>query len=182
MSKQQSLFADVYGVNEPVTELTVYRERKESERRSAEDRVIAQALAILEKRLLSRREGDVVLQAPEDVRHFLKLKLAEREHEVFAVLFLDNRHRVIAFEEMFRGTIDGAAVYPREVVKRSLELNAAALILGHNHPSGDTDPSGADKALTDRLKNALGLVDIRLLDHFIVGEGGLHSFAEHGLL
>lgn len=115
-------------------------------------------------------------------RRYLCAQLRDRAHEVFACLFLDNRHRVIAFDELFRGTIDGASVYPREVVKAALRHNAAAVILAHNHPSGVTEPSRADTRLTERLREALGLVDIRVLDHVVVGEGEPVSFAERGLL
>jgi DNA repair protein RadC len=104
------------------------------------------------------------------------------EHEVFGCLFLDNQHAVIAAEDLFRGTIDGASVYPREVVKRALALNAAAVILYHNHPSGVSEPSQSDQRLTQRLKAALGTVDIRVLDHFVVGRAEALSFAERGLL
>jgi DNA repair protein RadC len=104
-------------------------------------------------------------------------------HEVFACLLLDNRHRVIAFRELFRGTIDGASVYPREVIKTALANNAAAVIFAHNHPSGLSEPSEADRLITLRLKQALDLIDIRVLDHFIVGDGdNAYSFAENGLL
>jgi DNA repair protein RadC len=103
-------------------------------------------------------------------------------YEVFACLHLDNRHRVIAFEELFRGTIDGASVPPREVVRQALKHNAAALIFAHNHPSGVAEPSDADRRLTTRLKDALALVDIRVLDHFVVGDGEVSSFAERGWL
>ena len=103
-------------------------------------------------------------------------------YEVFSCLFLDNRHRVIEFEELFRGTIDGASVHPREVVQRALYHNAAALILAHNHPSGVAEPSSADRRITQRLKEALALVEIRVLDHFIVGEGQPVSMAELGLM
>jgi DNA repair protein RadC len=122
------------------------------------------------------------LTNPQDTRRFLSARLRDYPHEVFACLFLDNRHRVIHFEELFVGTIDGASVYPREVVKRALHHNAAAVILAHNHPSGIAEPSQADRRITQRLKDALGLVDIRLLDHFVVGDGELTSFAETGLL
>lgn len=115
-------------------------------------------------------------------RRYLCAHLRDRSHEVFACLFLDNRHRVIAFEELFRGTIDGASVYPREVVKAALGHNAAAVILAHNHPSGVAEPSRADTRLTERLREALGLVDIRVLDHVVIGEGEPVSFAERGLL
>jgi DNA repair protein RadC len=122
------------------------------------------------------------LRSPDDTRSYLKARLRDYPHEVFASLYLDNRHRVIAFEELFRGTIDGASVHPREVVKRALHHNAAAVILAHNHPSGIAEPSRADQALTQRLKDALGLVDIRVLDHIVVGDGAVTSFAERGLL
>ena len=108
-------------------------------------------------------------------------RLRDNPAEVFACLFLDNRHRVIAYEELFRGTIDGASVHPREVVKRALHFNTAAVILAHNHPSGIAEPSQADERITQRLKDALALVDIRLLDHMIIGDDVV-SFAERGLL
>ena len=127
------------------------------------------------------RRGDA-LGNPDDTRRFLLARLRDLPHEVFACLFLDNRHRVIAFEEMFRGTIDGASVHPREVVKRALTHNAAAVIFAHNHPSGIAEPSRADELLTRRLKEALALVDIRTLDHLVVGDGITVSFAERGLL
>lgn len=123
-----------------------------------------------------------ILSCPADTRAYLSSRLRSLPYEVFACLFLDNRHRVISFEEMFRGTIDGASVHPREVVKRALEHNAAAVILAHNHPSGIADPSRADELLTERLKAALALVEIRVLDHFIIGDGEIVSLAERGLL
>jgi len=104
------------------------------------------------------------------------------EHEVFVCIFLNNQHIVIKHEEMFRGTIDGASIYPREVAKRCLQLNAAAVLFAHNHPSGRTEPSQADRHITDKLKTALNLFDIRTLDHFIIGKDKPYSFAEHGLL
>jgi len=122
------------------------------------------------------------LSNPADARAHVTAALRGRDAEVFAVLFLDNRHRVIAFEELFRGTIDGASVHPREVVKRALHHNAAAVILAHNHPSGVAEPSRADEALTARLKDALALIDVRILDHLIVGDGAVVSFAERGTL
>lgn len=121
-------------------------------------------------------------ESPNQVRDFLKLNLAAREREVFACLYLDNRHRMIAFEELFFGTIDGASVHPREVVKSALAHNAAAIILAHNHPSGIAEPSQADQRITQRLKEALALVDIRTLDHFVIGSDEPVSFAERGLL
>jgi DNA repair protein RadC len=149
--------------------------------RSAEDdALIREALAILDSRL--RTTDDVHVTSPEDTRRFLRLQLAEREAEVFCVLFLTNRHRVIAFEEMFQGTIDGATVHPREVVKAALRHNSAAVILAHNHPSGVAEPSRADEAITRRLKDALALVDVRVLDHLIVGGSEITSLAERGLV
>ncbi|MBW0147713.1 RadC family protein [Marinobacter arenosus] len=127
------------------------------------------------------RQGDP-LRSPEDTRRFLASRLSAYPHEVFAGLFLDNRHRIIQYRELFRGTIDGAAVYPREVVRQALDDNAAAVIFAHNHPSGVAEPSQADIALTRRLKEALGLVDIRVLDHMVVGHGEVISLAERGLM
>jgi len=120
--------------------------------------------------------------SPEQVRNYLQATLRDRPCEVFCVLFLDNRHRLICFEECFNGTIDGASVHPREIVRKALHHNAAALILAHNHPSGVAEPSQADIALTSRLQEALSLVDVRVLDHFIVGEGMPVSFSERGLM
>jgi len=122
------------------------------------------------------------LANPQATREFLRARLRDRDHEVFCCLFLDNRHRVICFDEVFRGTIDGASVHPRDVVKLALARNAAAVILAHNHPSGVAEPSQADELITGRLRDALALVDIRVLDHFIVGDGAEVSFAERGLL
>lgn len=122
------------------------------------------------------------LTSPSAVRDFLRARLTRRPREVFAALFLDNRHRVIRFEELFYGTIDAATVHPREVVRKALAANAAAVIFAHNHPSGSTEPSAADKHLTKRLTDALALIDIRVLDHFVVGDGEPLSFAERGLL
>jgi DNA repair protein RadC len=122
------------------------------------------------------------LTSPSDTKNYLMAQLRDRPHEIFACLFLDTRHRVIAFEELFRGTIDGASVHPREIVKRALAHNAAALILAHNHPSGVAEPSQSDQRLTQRLREALQLVDIRVIDHLVVGDGQVASFAELGLL
>lgn len=145
-----------------------------------ENEIIEQALQILETRL-KYNIGAETFSSPDDTKRFLKLKLAELEHEVFAALFLDNRHRLIAFEELFTGTIDGCSVHPREVVKRALTHNAAAVILAHNHPSGVAEPSRADEQITRRLKEALELVEIRVLDHLIVGSE-ITSMAERGLV
>ncbi len=143
-----------------------------------EKRLLQRASAILLKRL---KRGKC-LSSPDEVKTYLRMQIGHLEHEVFSCLFLDNQHAIIAVEEMFRGTIDGASVYPREVVKRALELNAAAVIFAHNHPSGVSEPSQADQRLTQRLKAALGTVDIRVLDHFVVGSADALSFAERGLL
>jgi DNA repair protein RadC len=120
--------------------------------------------------------------SPEHVRDYLQASLRDRQAEVFCVLFLDNRHRLISFEECFNGTIDGASVHPREIVRKAIHHNAAAVILAHNHPSGIAEPSQADISLTSRLKDALELVDVRVLDHFIVGDGMPISFSERGLI
>ena len=137
---------------------------------------------------LARRHYAELMQAgpalanPRATREFLRARLRDRDHEVFCCLFLDNRHRVICFEEVFRGTLDGASVHPRDVVKLALARNAAAVILAHNHPSGVAEPSQADELITARLRDALGLVDIRVLDHIVVGDAACVSFAERGLL
>ncbi len=123
-----------------------------------------------------------VIRSPTDTEDFLNARLRHLGHELFCCLFLDNRHRVLRFDELFRGTIDGTSVYPREVVKEALAVNAAAVILAHNHPSGVAEPSQADERITRRLKSALELVDIRLLDHLIVGDGRATSLASRGIL
>ena len=122
------------------------------------------------------------IRSPADTEAFLQAHLRHLDHEVFCCLFLDNRHRVLCFDTLFRGTIDGTSVYPREVVKEALAVNAAAIILAHNHPSGVAEPSQADERITRRLKSALELVDIRLLDHLIIGDGRATSLASRGLL
>ncbi len=123
-----------------------------------------------------------LLDSPAATHQFLVSRLRDQSYELFCCLHLDNRHRLIAFDELFRGTIDGASVHPREVVKQALSRNAAAVILAHNHPSGVAEPSQADELITRRLREALALVDIRVLDHCIVGDNGCLSFAERGLL
>lgn len=140
------------------------------------------ALEIVSRQLLERLEKGAGIGSPEDTRRFLIARLRDLPHEVFACLFLDNRHRVIRFEELFRGSIDGASVYPREVVKRALALNAAAAIFAHNHPSGVAEPSAADARITQRLQAALALVEVRVLDHIVIGDGESVSFAETGRL
>lgn len=145
----------------------------------AEQRSIVQlALRILRTRHRRGRR----LANPQETRDFLQLAFDGHRNEVFGAVFLDTRHRVLAFEELFYGTIDGASVHPRVVVQRALELNAAAVIFAHNHPSGVAEPSRSDESLTRRLREALSLVDIRVLDHIVVGSEGTLSFAERGLL
>lgn len=140
------------------------------------------ALEISRRHLLATlRRGDA-LTSPDATRRYLAARLRGADREVFACLFLDNRHRVLAYEELFFGTIDGATVHPREVVKRTLALNAAAVILAHNHPSGVAEPSRADEQITRRLREALSLVDVRILDHIVVGDGEMVSLAERGLI
>ena len=144
-----------------------------------EQTLIDQAIRCLERRYLVKT---YILTSPEATRAYLKLRLAGLTYEVFAVLLLDNRHRVICYEEVFRGTIDGASVHPREIVRRVIETNAAAVIFAHNHPSGSSEPSQADLKLTRTLQDALALIEVRVLDHIIVGEGTGVSFAERGWL
>jgi DNA repair protein RadC len=144
----------------------------------------AQLQAVLEiarRNLAEALNGGEALKDPGAVRRMLQATLRDRQHETFAALFLDNQHRVIAFDELSQGTIDGASVYPREVIKAALKHGAAAVIFAHNHPSGVAEPSSADRTLTERLKSALAQVDIRVLDHFVVGEQVV-SFAERGWL
>ena len=140
--------------------------------------VIGAALAVLSAQV-SRSK---TLNSPRAVREFLAIRYANLEHEVFTVIFLDNRNRVIACEDLFRGTIDGASVYPREVVKAALSHNAAACLLAHPHPSGIAEPSQADEFITRRLRDALALVDIRLVDHIVIGGGNFTSLAEKGII
>ncbi|MFP3873692.1 MAG: RadC family protein [Thiohalophilus sp.] len=128
---------------------------------------------------LQRQSG---LHSPEDTKRYLLSRLRDLPHEVFACLFLDSQHRVIRYEELFRGTLNGASVHPREVVKKTLHYNAAALIFAHNHPSGIAEPSHADRHLTGRLVQALELVEVRVLDHIVVGDGECVAFSERGWL
>lgn len=134
------------------------------------------------RRIAGKFRRGTTLTSPDAARDAIQLKLAEYDHEVFACWFLDCQHRLIQFAELSHGTIDSASVYPREVVKQALAYNAAAVIFCHNHPSGLAAPSDADKKLTDQLAQALALVQIRVLDHFVVGSDEAYSFAEHGLL
>ncbi len=146
-----------------------------------EDRkILTQAKKLLSE--IFKTSGLLKARDPNDFKTYLQLHYVDRrEREHFDVLFLDNQNRVLKHEEMFRGTIDACAVYPREVVAKALKLNAKSVVLVHNHPSGDTDPSTADKMITNKINDALGLVDCKVLDHFIVGERVM-SFAERGLL
>lgn len=146
-------------------------------RSASDEEVLNAARSAINRRFRRGR----ALTSPVDSQEFLAVRLAHLEHEVFAVLWLDNRHRILAFEELFRGTIDGSSVHPREVVKSALGHNAAACIMAHNHPSGVSEPSRADLNITQRLRDALALVDVRVLDHIVVGET-CTSLAERGLV
>lgn len=148
-------------------------------RQAREDRAIYRALRLLEGRL---RKPGAMLNSPRAVRQFLTLHLAEQEREVFTALWLDTQHRVVAADDLFMGTLSQTSVYPREVVKRALQLNAASVIFAHNHPSGAAEPSQSDRLLTDALKQSLAMIDVRVLDHFIVAGANTLSFAERGLL
>ena len=143
---------------------------------------LAAALELGRRYLAAPADPRQALAAPLDAARYLSARLLDLPHEVFCCLFLDTRHRLIRYEELFRGTIDGATVYPREVVKRALQCNASAVILGHNHPSGVAEPSEADRNITVKLAKALALVEIRLLDHLVVSRGGHVSLAERGLI
>jgi DNA repair protein RadC len=140
--------------------------------------LMALALTILAARHCKGR----VIKSPADTEAYLRLRMADRPNEYFGCLYLDNRHRVLGLRDLFQGTIDGTSVYPRVVVQQTLELNAAAVILFHNHPSGVAEPSQADERITRRLKAALELIDVRVLDHFIVASGGSTSMASRGLI
>jgi DNA repair protein RadC len=142
------------------------------------EEIICAANAALARRV----KRGVSIDSPRAVREFLKMKLSALDHEVFAAIFLDTRHRMIEYRELFRGTIDGATVYPREVVREALTRNAAALIIAHNHPSGIAEPSEADRSITLKLGKALALVEVRLLDHLVVAGDSFVSLAERGLL
>ncbi len=144
-----------------------------------------QLQAVLEmarRHLRETLERGNAITSPDLTRAFLLRHLRDYPYEVFAALFLDTRHRVIRYEELFRGTVDGASVYPREVARKALNLNATAVIFAHNHPSGIAEPSASDRAITDRLRQALALFDIRVLDHIVIGDEETFSFAEHGWL
>lgn len=157
-------------ITSPLTYAMCFEEKEQA--------TIQEALMILESRI---RDSDVYSN-PSNVKAFCRLQIAHELDEYFACMFLDNQHRLIAFERMFRGTVDGAAVYPRVVLRRALEHNAAAVIFTHNHPSGIAEPSDADMRITTRLKDVLAHVDVRVLDHIIVGTEGVYSMAERGRL
>lgn len=144
-----------------------------------EQKVLDRAARILAR---EAKERPYSMTSPQLVRDFLRFRLEHVEHEVFCALFLDSQHRLIEFAELFRGTLDSASVYPREVAKEALHHNAAAVIFAHNHPSGIAEPSMADRKITKRLQEALGLFEIRVLDHIVVGSPGMVSFAEEGLI
>lgn len=143
-----------------------------------EKRLVLRALKVAEKAMAYT----TVLTTPTEVKNFLRLKLAHLEYEVFGVVWVDNQHRVLLTEDLFRGTLTQTAVYPREIVKAGLACNAAAVVLYHNHPSGVSQPSSADHTMTKTLKDVLKLVDIRILDHLVVGSSDCFSFAEHGMI
>lgn len=149
----------------------------QKQQRYQENEILEHAAEILANRYV---RGDA-FSNPEATKEFVRCKLGGCEREVFALLLLDNQHRLIEFKELFKGTVDAATIYPREVIKSVLGVNAAAVIMAHNHPSGDATPSQADKRITDRLKDALALVDVRVLDHIVTGER-CFSFAEKGWL
>jgi len=146
--------------------------------RVEEDKIIQQALGIME----ARYSPGELMHSPGAVARYLQLRLGTRKNECFAVMYLSTRHELLALKEHFHGTIDGASVYPRVIVQTALEVNAAAVILAHNHPSGVAEPSEADRQITQRLTQALGLLDIRVLDHLVVSARDIVSFAERGLL
>jgi len=149
---------------------------------SAVEAKLAAARELVRRALAETMRERDTLASPADVRAYLRIVLAQRDHEIFMVLFLDSQNRAIAAEEMFRGTLTQTSVYPREVVKRALSLNAAAVILAHNHPSGVAEPSRADELLTTSLRSALALVEVTVLDHIVVAGCTTTSFAERGLL
>lgn len=157
---------------------TLYTLNGGTPRAASGDEILSAAKSVLARRV---RRG-TSFTSPQVVQDFLTLQLGALEHEVFCVAYLDNRHRLIEFVELFRGTIDGASVYPREVAKQALRLNAAAVIFAHPHPSGVAEPSQADEMITRRLRESLALFDIRVLDHFVIAGGQMMSFAQRGLL
>ncbi|WP_448111264.1 RadC family protein [Pseudomonas lini] len=158
---------------------TITSPTKENSPKHHDDLLIRQAILVLEQRMFKRGP---YLERPQDVRQYLRLQLAGETQEVFSAVFLDSRHRVVAYEPLFYGTIDSVSVYPRRILQRALEHHCAAIILAHNHPSGDSNPSHCDKEITKVLKDLLPKMNVRLLDHFIIGEGEPYSFAEAGFI
>lgn len=165
------------------TQLSLFTDDDDDGRRPAlspaDRNLVAKAIRCLEAVYLTKAD---CLTSPDATRDYLKLRLYGLPYEVFACLFLDTRHRVLRYEELFKGTIDGASVHPREVVRRVIETGAGAVIFAHNHPSGVAEPSQADLRITQRLRDALMLIDVRVLDHLIVGDGVANSLAERGLI
>ena len=153
------------------------RESGRRYRKATNDEVLAHVGALAYRSAVGQS-----MTSPRAIKDFLKTRCARLDHEIFGVIFLDNRHRVKHVEDVFRGTIDGSSVHPRDVVKLALEQAAAAVVIFHNHPSGIAEPSQADEMITERLRQALGLMDIRLLDHFVIGGDSVVSFAERGLI
>ena len=147
----------------------------------SEQTMIDQAASILDREMKLSSDA-TQLTSPKLVRQYLRFAIEAKEHEVFVAIFLNTQHRVIESVELFRGTLDQASVYPREVAKEALKRNAGAVIFAHNHPSGEPEPSASDRNITERMKEALGLFDIKVLDHFVVGAGDIVSFAERGIL
>lgn len=162
----------------PVTDTLLVRDVDGMYRPARAEEVLSHARRVLANRV---RRG-ATMSSPQAVKDHLRMELGALEHEVFCVLFLDAQHRIIALKQMFRGTVSQTSVYPREVVKEALAVNAAAVILAHNHPSGSVEPSLADEFLTQTLKTALALVDVRVLDHLVVAGADVCSFAERGLI
>lgn len=179
----RELVRDLTGEPPRLAAATCHRREARHRRRDTANRALLQAaLELARRHYAAALRAGAPLSSPADTRRFLIAQLRDRPSEVFCCLYLDNRHRLIEFEELFRGTIDGAAVHPREVLRRALEHNAAAVILAHNHPSGIAEPSRADELITLRLRDALALVDIRVLDHIIVAGPEAISLAERGLI
>jgi|TARA_B100000929_G_scaffold288041_1_gene275760 DNA repair protein RadC len=177
---------DLFGINEAAKVYTLPGKGEVDLQKAHEDRenrVIQEAIEILERRFKEQRpDGDVKLTTPVRVADYLRLKYGELPYEVFSITWLDNQHAVLQHEELFRGTLDSASVYPREVVRRAIEMNAGACILSHNHPSGEVEPSQADRKITSRIVDTLGLIDVKVLDHFVVSGTSYMSFAERGII
>ena len=177
MSQSSFSFA-ISSVDARCTNALLVRDVDGQYRVASADEVLSQAWGVLADRV----KPGVTLSSPQDVKDYLRLEIGMLEHEVFCVVFLDAQLRIIELQQMFRGTVTQTAVYPREVVKECMALNAAAVILAHNHPSGTAEPSRADECLTQALKSALQFVDVRVLDHLVVTTNDVVSFAERGLL